>query len=97
MSPEGSPHRHLNKLLVNAAPWLYFYSSWWSRHQGKALSSKKLLLLEFLDSYGPSFTKFQLNKKPAVSHAPPHPKKNLDLGSQLVKEMLGVCIIFALP
>lgn len=24
MSFEGSPHRHPNKLLVNAAQWLYF-------------------------------------------------------------------------
>lgn len=47
----------------------------------------------FRDSFGPSFTKFQLNKK---KPAPPPPKKNLDLGSLLVKELLGVCF-FALP
>lgn len=87
MSPEGS----LSKLLVNAAQWLFFYSSWWSRHQGKALSSKECTPGVLRDSFGPSFTKFQPNKKK------PPPKKILDLGSQLVEELLGVCIIFALP
>lgn len=46
-----------------------------------------------MDSFGPSFTKFQLNKK----KPPPPKKKFLDLGSQLMEELLAVCIIFALP
>lgn len=95
MSPEGSPHRHLNKLLVNAAQWLFSIARGGAVTRGKRFHLKNVLLLEFLDSHGLSFTKFQLNKKPAIP--PPPPQKNLDLGSQLEKELLGVCIIFVLP
>lgn len=93
MSPEGSPHRHLNKLLVNAAQWFFSIARGGAVTRGKRFYLKNGLLLEFLDSYGPSFTKFQLNKKPAI---PPPKKKNsglkLTAGERTAWCLYYVCI-----